>query len=247
MNKYIINTFLKKFGAELHGSGYIRQLKSRQVKKNSLTSQFELLNGNAKIIFDVGANKGLLTKEYLQQFPAAFIHAFEPFNEYYPLWKEMQAANKNIVFNPLGVFDRNGQISFNVNVNHDTNSILHSARIGATSDTHCNTVNETTIDIITLDKYCSEHNIEHIDILKIDTQGSELAVLKGAQRMLQAKKIKLIYTETYFRKQYVDQPLFFEIAQYLSIFGYYVQDMYDPYYNDKFLLWCDTIFMPEKN
>ena len=245
MNKNFINKYLHKIGVELHGIGYIKKLKSTQQNKNSFLAQQDLLSKSANIIFDIGANKGLTTTEYLKLFPSAQIHSFEPFADFFQLWEEITLRNKNVVFNPLGVSNKSGEVTFNINSNPDTNSILVSKKIDATSDNNCKTINTSTIKVTTIDEYCAKNNIESIDILKIDTQGSELNVLTGMENMLRNKKVKLIFTETYFQQQYENQPLLYDIATFLSQFGYYMQDMYDPFYNDTFLLWCDTIFLPK--
>lgn len=245
MNKNFINNYLRKIGVELHGIGYIKKLKSTQKNKDSFLAQQDLLNGSAKIIFDVGANKGLTTLEYLKLFPAAQIHSFEPFTDFFQLWDGITMQNKNVVFNPMGVSDKSGEVTFNINSNPDTNSILASKKIDATSDNNCKTISTSTIRVTTIDEYCANNSIHTIDILKIDTQGSELNILKGMENMLKSKSVKLIFTETYFQQQYENQPLLYDIANYLSQFGYYLQDMYDPFYNDTFLLWCDTIFLPK--
>ena len=173
------------------------------------------------------------------------IHSFEPFDEYFYLWEEITKNHPNVIFNPIGVSKKSGIVSFNINSNHDTNSILASKKIDATSDNNCKTIKSASITVTTIDEYCEKHNINTIDILKIDTQGSELDILMGMENMLRQKKVKLIFTETYFQQQYENQPLMFDISNYLSKFGYFVQDIYDPFYNDTFLLWCDTIFLPK--
>ena len=88
-----------------------------------------------------------------------------------------------------------------------------------------------------------KEKITHINILKLDIQGYELKALKGAEDLLRSKKIDLIYTEAYFIQQYHDQPLFPEIAMYLSKFGYQLQDIYNPIYGNDKIAWCDAIFM----
>ena len=87
------------------------------------------------------------------------------------------------------------------------------------------------------------NNIKKIDILKIDVQGAEIEVLKGALDMLKKGKIKLIYTETYFEQQYVNQPLFHDISQLLYKHNFVLQDIYDPYFSKNNMLWCDSIFV----
>lgn len=113
------------------------------------------------------------------------------------------------------------------------------------SDNNCKAIESTFSRVTTIDEYCEKHNIHTIDILKIDTQGSELDILMGIGNMLKQKKVKLIFTETYFQQQYENQPMMFDISNYLAKFSYFVQDIYDPFYNDTFLLWCDTIYLPK--
>lgn len=52
-----------------------------------------------------------------------------------------------------------------------------------------------TITITTVDEYCETHHIDHIHYLKIDAQGHDVAVLRGAARMLEAGKIDFIQVE----------------------------------------------------
>jgi hypothetical protein len=47
-----------------------------------------------------------------------------------------------------------------------------------------------------------QHEVQFIDLLKSDTQGFDLEVLKGAQGLLDARKIRLIYLEVTFQKLY---------------------------------------------
>jgi hypothetical protein len=49
--------------------------------------------------------------------------------------------------------------------------------------------------LITIDDYCAEHGITFIDHLKIDTEGHDLFVLKGAQRMLRERRIGALQFE----------------------------------------------------
>ena len=54
---------------------------------------------------------------------------------------------------------------------------------------------EISVQTQTLDNFCLEKKINNIDVLKIDTEGNELNVLKGAQKLLKQNKINIIYTE----------------------------------------------------
>ena len=120
---------------------------------------------------------------------------------------------------------------------------MQSQSTGLNSDAQVKTLEQRTVPVKTIKQSCEEEKIDRIHILKLDIQGSELRALKGAVNLLKDKKIDLIYTEAYFIKQYVDQPLFPEIAQYLSDLGYQLQDIYNPVYGKGNIAWCDAVFV----
>lgn len=85
---------------------------------------------------------------------------------------------------------------------------------------------------------------KQIDILKMDVQGSELDILKGASKLLQAGDIKLIYTEVCFIPHYEGAPLFDAIFQYLDSFGYSLYGIYNEMHApDGQLRFADCIFI----
>jgi len=47
----------------------------------------------------------------------------------------------------------------------------------------------------TIDTFCENNKIDKIDILKIDTEGNELNVLRGSEKLLSKNNIKIIYVE----------------------------------------------------
>jgi FkbM family methyltransferase len=238
-----INKYLRKFGAEIHGIGYVQKLKNSDLKKNEWSKQKELLGGKANIIFDVGANRGNTVIEYLKIFPNSMIHSFEPFPDSCSIFFEKHKDNSNVILNKCALSNKIGKAILNINNSVDTNSLLDSKKIGATSDKSCHTVGQIKIETNTIDNYCNDYKIKTIDILKIDVQGHEVEVLNGAINMLKAGNIKLIYTECYFRQQYIDQPLFHDISKFLYDYNFVFQDIYDPYYSKNSMLWCDSIFI----
>ena len=66
--KDAINKYLRRFGIEIHGVGYIQKLKNADLKKSEWNKQQELLKSKADVIFDVGANRGDITLKYLNLF-----------------------------------------------------------------------------------------------------------------------------------------------------------------------------------
>ncbi|HEX3794065.1 MAG TPA: FkbM family methyltransferase [Acidimicrobiales bacterium] len=73
-------------------------------------------------------------------------------------------------------------------------------------------------EALTLDTFLSGHDDLRPDLLKLDTQGTELEILQGAQASL--ARIGLIEVEVEFIEQYEGQPLFGDIASYMSEQGF---------------------------
>lgn len=77
----------------------------------------------------------------------------------------------------------------------------------------------------TLERLCEEQQLQHIDFLKLDTQGSELKILKGAQRLLERKKIGVVFTEFSMVNYYENQVCFSELDQWMKAQGYRLIDI----------------------
>lgn len=241
--KDFINKYLKIFNIEIHGRGYIQKLRRSIISEKEWIVQQELFKNKVPVIFDVGSNIGRATSKYLTIFPNSKIHSFEPFPDSY---KEFLVRHKNsmgVKLNKYALSSEIGSSILNINKSVDTNSLLKSKKIGANSDKSCISINSMTVKTNTLDNYCIKNNIREIDILKIDVQGSEIKVLKGALNLLEKNRIKLIYIETYFKQQYVDQPLFHDISKFLYNYNFILQDIYDPYFSRNNMMWSDAIFI----
>lgn len=240
-----LNKLFRIFKFEIHGIGYMQKLKNTQKSIDPFEVQ-KVIIPFPKLIFDVGSNRGDITTKYLELFPSVCIHAFEPYLESYTVFEKVFAQNKNIVLNKYALSSDTSDKQLHINKSVDTNSFLESGLLGVSSDKLCTTTGTVIVQCNTLDHYCKKEGIETIDILKIDTQGYEIEVLKGASQLLKENKIGIIYCEAYFQCQYKSQPLFQDILSYLANFNYVLQDIYDPYYGDNNMLWCDAIFVLKK-
>lgn len=247
MKKAIINKYLRRLGLEVHGVSYLQSLKKNDFKENAFEAQHRIIKKSPKVIFDLGANRGDTAVKYASLFQDALIYAFEPFPETYDKLLVRVKDNDRIIPQRLAISDTKGEAVFYSNVNEDTNSLLKSSEIGLSSDDQVKNIAKITVNTDTLDDFCQQFQIKNIDILKMDIQGAELSALKGAKRLLQEKRISMVYFETYFRKQYEHQPLFYEIAAFLEGYDYHLQDMYSPIYGKGSLIWCDVIFLPDNN
>lgn len=53
------------------------------------------------------------------------------------------------------------------------------------------TQNGTKCELTTIDDFCAENGLERVDLIKLDIEGSELAALKGGERIIAASRPKL--------------------------------------------------------
>jgi FkbM family methyltransferase len=74
------------------------------------------------------------------------------------------------------------------------------------------------IELITLDAWCAENRPGDVDLIKLDTQGSELDVLRGAERVLES--VAVVQTEVEFNPLYAGQPLFGDVDRFLRERGF---------------------------
>jgi FkbM family methyltransferase len=75
-------------------------------------------------------------------------------------------------------------------------------------------VDSVELDADTLDAQLGSIHVASIDVLKLDTQGSELAILRGATETL-SRGVLAVDVEVEFSPLYEDQPLFAEVDQFL--------------------------------
>src|SRR5262249_23401008 len=74
------------------------------------------------------------------------------------------------------------------------------------------------IELIAMDDWCAENAIDRVDLFKLDTQGSELDVLRGAERTLAS--VSVVQTEVEFNPMYEGQPLFGDVDRFLRERGF---------------------------
>jgi FkbM family methyltransferase len=142
-------------------------------------------------ILDVGANVGSTAIEYSEQFPKAKVFAFEPVSQTFEVLKRNTQGRERIIPIQKALGDFIGVAKCAIHEDCRNNSLIG----GLTDQLHSVTQGEQQVEVTTLDEIASEREIDFIDLLKIDAEGFDLAVLHGAKKSLELKKIKLIYFE----------------------------------------------------
>lgn len=188
LNYRLFKTLIKCLGVNNWESSYAS---GEKWVINSLLKQYGFKTGG--VFFDVGANIGNYAKEVLASYPNTQGFLFEPHPVSFNKLKNDSALDSANKFN-IALGERSEKLKFydRADVEGSEHASLYCKAI---SGIHQQEVVEIEVEVQTLDLFCQENQISHIEFLKIDTEGHELAVLKGAQKLLAGKSIRLIQFE----------------------------------------------------
>lgn len=163
-------------------------------------------------ILDVGANKGQTARKYRSEFPAAEFYCFEPFPDSIAELQNQFSDDRKIHIVPKAVGRERGVATFFVTELDTTNSLsLRPATDGRYYPKSAGPKETIEIEVIDIDGFLKENNVSMIDIMKLDIQGGELEAMRGAESLLKAGSVSLIFTEIMFIPHFERSPLFHEI------------------------------------
>lgn len=220
--------------------------KTSQIGLDDITDIRNILGiSPAKTIVDVGAHEGQTAARYAQGFPAAAIYSLEPFADSFARLQLNTRHLSAVKAFPWALGDADEQRELNVNQFSATNSLLKAAVV---TDPEVNRflqpLRQVTIEMRRLDSFCRDQGIEFIDLLKLDVQGFEMDVLRGGSRLLQSRRIALIYSEVTFESFYLGQTTFGELHPFLTEQGFELVDLYGQTRSAASgIRWCDMLFV----
>lgn len=194
------------------------------ITRENFKEEFAVYNKYAKgVVFDIGAHAGMHAI-YLSRL-ASNVYTFEPVPQTFKWLKQNIEVNKchNIVAINSAVGDEVGTVQ--MQIFSPEMSGWNSIHIPDTNE--AKPVTTTEVAITTLDSYTQQNNIDRIDFLKIDVEGHELAVLKGARRLLMESRIDYISFEV--TEMHVKDAT--ETFDLLKSYGYETTEpyIYSPY------------------
>jgi FkbM family methyltransferase len=169
-------------------------------------------------VIDVGANIGQFTIATAELFPDIQIHSFEPLPEAVTLLKKHVHKFKKITMYPLALGDNEGEISFHVNADSRSSSILPLAEAHRAAFSHAQEIKKLPVKISTLDKVFNSITLEPPVLLKLDVQGYESTTLRGGLKTLQ--RVDYVILETSFKPMYEGEMLFMDIVHLMEEYGF---------------------------
>ena len=175
-------------------------------------------------ILEAGAFNGNDTAKMAKMWRHSSIHAFEPVPQNYKILRKKCRRLKNVHTYQFALSDKRGTANFYVSelvskpgisvgsgsllepqehLEYDKNIVFPKSLIVATD---------------TADQWAKQNNINKIDFMWLDMQGHELTMLRSAINILST--VKIIYTEVEFVKAYKDQPLYWDVKDWLNKQGF---------------------------
>jgi FkbM family methyltransferase len=136
-------------------------------------------------VMDVGANVGLLTREFCRQAgPSGRVYAFEPDPMTFQFLEFNTRSFKNRVLTQCAISDNQGPALLHLNFTSGTgNSLLNQSHSKESVPVNC----------ISLDEFLKQRGNPSVDVIKIDVEGAELGVLRGMrQTMARLPRLKVI-------------------------------------------------------
>lgn len=176
---------------------------------------------NNPVIVEAGAHKGRDTIEFAKTWPNATIHAFEPVPELYEKLKQQIAHLPNVFCYNYALSNSSGNATFysSDTMHSSISSLLQPEQIKQEKPTA--QWQPIQVQTISLDEWAKLYSIKQVDLLWLDVQGAELAVLQGADTLL--NQISAIHCEVAIKQRYVNQALYPEIALFLASKGFKIQ------------------------
>jgi FkbM family methyltransferase len=168
---------------------------------------------------DIGAGVGIYTFSAARRVGMNdMVYAIEPFSKAVDCLHETcrigQIKNVKVFKNAIG--DREGKAQLVLQSSSEFNYL---AEINQSIDSGIET---EEVDCLTLDTFILQAEIDRLEIIKISTEGNELAILMGSDRVLSEFKPTIIYNS------YTSKGIDLAAAQYLIERGYELF-RYQPY------------------
>lgn len=194
----------------------------------------KILKNPQMVILDVGANDGWFSKVVFRFWPNARIISFEPLKSMHHHLDILKKKKNTYAYEKIGIGEENKKFKINeygtsglssfkdINSSYSYDSQIFNQQVSTSYD----------VDVLTLDDYVTRSQIKGEFCVKIDTQGFEMEVLKGAQKLFDSQRIKVVIIELMTIEKYQGASLYYEIIDYLEKYGLRLVDIHNSYYEE---------------
>jgi FkbM family methyltransferase len=228
---------IRKLGADF-GTHVLRR-RPPEVGQSALADMKRFVPADARpLILDVGANTGQSVKRFRKAFPSPIIHSFEPSQRVFDQLKTNVAGKEGVFAWNCALGASVGKQTFLENTHSDMSSFLPLSKTGWGK-----IVQESTVDVTTVDQFLADQQIERVDILKSDTQGYDFEVIQGAEQTIRRNAVGLLYFEFIFSEMYKNLPRFDVVFRHLTDRGFLLVSIYEMRHQNNVASWADALFV----
>jgi FkbM family methyltransferase len=174
----------------------------------------ELMAEEGMNAIDIGVNVGITTVVIAKKVGGGKVYTFDPISGHIDTLKKNLTANglKNVSIFQMAVSDKVGTVDFY------GGSIIPREN-----------VEKSSVKTTNLDTFLAEEKVETIDLINMDCEGSELLVLKGAERTLRQNKVRIFCEIHHGFLEELGQSVQ-DIAEYLKklefqVYGVHLDDL----------------------
>jgi FkbM family methyltransferase len=205
-----------------------------------------LASQDIKTVLDIGANDGHYTKESLERFPHATIHAFEPLDDCFVVLEELAKHESRVHAHHFALGAIAEERTITRSTFHPSSSLLPMSALHKTLYPKSVGGRDERIVVKRLDDIAPTLALREPMLVKIDVQGFEGNVIEGGKNTL--KNADVVVVETSFFPLYEHQPLIGDIQQMLGDIGLRYYGALHTHYSKKTQrpMYEDSVFISEK-
>jgi FkbM family methyltransferase len=179
----------------------------------------QLERNRIEAVLDVGANEGQYSAELRKAGYKGKIISFEPLKEAFDSTSKKAAKDGNWTVLNYALGERNGSDIIHVSKHSPSSSLLPMTRLHNDAAPGSEYLSEEKIETRSLDSLFSELGITGMRIfMKVDTQGYEMLVLKGSERVFPS--LSGLQLELSAAMLYEGEELYYTICRYVEDKGF---------------------------
>lgn len=184
------------------------------------------------VIFDIGANSGLLSLPLAMKVAKnGIVYSFDPDEDVVKNFRKNIKLNNcnNIKIEKIALQDDKSlkNITFNINRTVQETGLRNDGLSTIIEDNNLYTVDKKVVKASTIDQFISNNDIDKVDFIKIDTEGADFKVLSGGKYVINNFKPIVFYEYTPSLDKLLDKDLVkrsYDLVKSLGYIQYYLDE-----------------------